>query len=442
MRKLVVVLLLVLSFPLLADPVEEVRQAELSFARAFAQRNADAFFAHVLDDATFMGPLNTLGGKKTIVDRWSRFFQGPQAPFSWGPERVVVNAAGTVGLSTGPVYDPAGNHVSNFSSIWLKQPDGKWKVLFDGPGSQAASFATDAITIEEGFVTADDGTKLHYRKAGQSPFTLIVPLESFVFDDFKQLSDIATVIAYDPRGRGKSDRPAKLESATIQQDVKDLESVRAHFKVEKFIPVGYSYFGLAVAMYALDHPDRVLRFVQLGPASMRADAKYPASLQHGMDDLGAPPEDMKKWEADRVAGKSESAPQEYCETQWKVFRYLLVGDPAHASRVHVDCTLQNEWPSNFMKQYQFTRQSIDKLTLTADDFRKITVPVLVIHGNKDRNSPYGSGREWAMTIPNATLLTVDGGAHQSWADDPVTVFGAIRAFIRRDAPLGGEKVTK
>jgi pimeloyl-ACP methyl ester carboxylesterase/ketosteroid isomerase-like protein len=440
MKKLLVLAMLFVT-PLFADPVEDVRQAEISFARAFAERKADAFFAHVLDDATFMGAANTLPGKKAVVERWSRFFQSPDAPFSWGPDRVVVNAAGTVGLSAGPVYDPEGRHIGNFSSIWLKQQDGTWKVLFDGPGSQPASFAADAITVEEGFVTADDGTRLHYRKAGRSPVTLIVPLEYALFDDFRQLADVATVISYDPRGRGRSDRPKDITSATIQQDVRDLEAVRKHFKAEKIIPVGYSYLGLAVAMYALEYPDRVARLIQLGPAPMRADTKYPQTLTHGMSDMGASAADAKKWQEDRAAGAVTTSPREYCETQWKVLRYMLVGDPKHAGRLTTGCEFENEWPANFERQYAVTRESINKLTITAADFRKVSAPTLVIHGRKDRNAPYGSGREWAMTLPNAVLVTVPGGAHAAWVDDPVTVFGSIRAFLRRDQPLGAERVS-
>jgi pimeloyl-ACP methyl ester carboxylesterase len=41
------------------------------------------------------------------------------------------------------------------------------------------------------------------------------------------------------------------------------------------------------------------------------------------------------------------------------------------------------------------------------------MPVLTIHGTKDRNAPYGSGREWAFNLPNARLLTIKGGAHNA-----------------------------
>jgi hypothetical protein len=34
-------------------------------------------------------------------------------------------------------------------------------------------------------------------------------------------------------------------------------------------------------------------------------------------------------------------------------------------------------------------------------------------------------------------VTIDDGAHAVWLDDPITVFGAIRHFLRGDWPLGG-----
>jgi pimeloyl-ACP methyl ester carboxylesterase/ketosteroid isomerase-like protein len=379
MRKVAVFLLVLVSLPVFAaDPAEEVRQAEIAFAKAFADRDAAKFFSFVADDATFLGGLRTLRGRQAVIERWSDFFKGPKAPFSWGPERVSVNAAGNIGLSTGPVFDPNGKLVSNYDSTWIKQPDGSWKILFDGGGPSAAPFAEDAIKVEEGFLTTDDGVKLHYRKAGEGPITLIIPLEFVMFDDFRQFADIATVIAFDLRDRGKSQA---VKNVTLQNDLDDIEAVRKHFNVEKFVPIGYSYLGKAVVMYALAHPDRVTRVVQLGPAPMRDMTEYPASLQHGLDDMGV----------------------------------------------------------DHMKTY---RESLKKANLTDEEVKKLTVPVLVVHGMKDRNAPYGSGREWAMTLPDARLVTVAGAAHQSWSDDPATVFAAIRQFLRREWPMGSEKVTK
>ena len=41
----------------------------------------------------------------------------------------------------------------------------------------------------------------------------------------------------------------------------------------------------------------------------------------------------------------------------------------------------------------------------------ITVPTLVIHGDRDRVVPYDMGQTLAATIPGATLLAVSGGGH-------------------------------
>jgi pimeloyl-ACP methyl ester carboxylesterase/ketosteroid isomerase-like protein len=441
MRKVIGVLVLLAALPsFAADPAEEaVRQTEIAFAKAFADRDVAKFFGFLLDDATFLGGLSTQRGRQAVVERWTPWLTSATAPFSWGPDRVAVNKSGTLGLSTGPVFDANGRHVGSFTSTWVKQPDGTWKILFDGNGPSAAVFADDAIKVEEGFVTTADGVKLHYRKAGAGPVTLIIPLEFVMFDDFKQFADVATVISYDLRNRGRSQAAANV---TIQHDLDDLEAVRKHFKVEKFVPIGYSYLGKLAVMYALKHPERVLRIVQLGPGPMRDDVQYPASLRHGYEDMGNDPAVYAKWQEQRAAGAAAKTPREFCDLQWNgIFNYLLVGNPKHVSRVKNPCAMENEWPVNFEKHMATHWESVKKASLPAEEVKKVTVPVLVVHGTKDRNAPYGSGRDWALTLPDARLVTVPGAAHQSWSDDPATVFGAIRQFLRRDWPMGSEKVT-
>lgn len=54
-----------------------------------------------------------------------------QAPFSWDPETVVVLASGTLALSSGPVRNPAGERVGAFNSVWRRQADGRWRIVFD-----------------------------------------------------------------------------------------------------------------------------------------------------------------------------------------------------------------------------------------------------------------------------------------------------------------------
>ena len=43
---------------------------------------------------------------------------------------VEVLGSGTRALSTGSVRDPAGQWVGTFTSIWRREADGRWLVVF------------------------------------------------------------------------------------------------------------------------------------------------------------------------------------------------------------------------------------------------------------------------------------------------------------------------
>ncbi len=421
--------LLLVALPTFADAVEDVRQAEIAFAKAFADRDAAKFFSFVADDATFLSGLRTSSGKKQVIESWTRYFNGP-APFVWGPDRVSVSADGTLGLSTGPVY-VQGQHVGDYISTWRKT-DGVWKVVFDANGPGAAPLPENALKLEEGFIPTPDGVKLYYRKIGNGPITMIVPLDLVLHDAMKQFADVATVITYDLRSRGRSSRAQDVNTLTIDQDVRDLETVRAHFNVEQFVPVGYSYLGKMVVMYAAAHPDRVRRIVQLGPV---ANQEPPRKPQQVVEDFGAPAADLQRWQSMRAEGAMEKNPREFCLAQWQVMRYYMVGDPKNASGVKFEemCSLENEWPVNVNATFASVAPSISKAVLTAEQLKKVTMPSLIIHGTKDRNASYEGGRTWLSLLPDGRIVTIPGAAHAMWVDDPVTTFAAIRQFLRGGA---------
>ena len=84
--------------------------------------------------------------------------------------------------------------------------------------------------------------------------------------------------------------------------------------------------------------------------------------------------------------------------------------------------------------------SIHSLSLTAEEMAKAKAPVLIVHGMKDRNAPYGAGRDWAMRLPDARLVTVQNAAHAPWIEAPELVFGSIRTFLDGAWPEAAEQV--
>lgn len=119
----------------------QVWAAELAFARTMADRDLSRFSEYLAEEAVFFAGTTALRGKSEVVEGWSQYFTGPDAPFSWEPDQVEVLASGGLALSTGPVLDPAGNVIARFNSIWRLEPSGEWRVVFDkgsppSPGPQ------------------------------------------------------------------------------------------------------------------------------------------------------------------------------------------------------------------------------------------------------------------------------------------------------------------
>jgi ketosteroid isomerase-like protein len=114
-----------------ADLQRQVADTERAFAQTMADRNHAAFVAFLSDEAVFFTGPKPLHGKDEVAAAWKRFYEKPDAPFSWAPDSVEVLASGTLAISSGPVRDPSGKLIATFSSIWRQDAPGVWRIVFD-----------------------------------------------------------------------------------------------------------------------------------------------------------------------------------------------------------------------------------------------------------------------------------------------------------------------
>jgi proline iminopeptidase len=303
------------------------------------------------------------------------------------------------------------------------------------------ALALSLAGTDSGWVAGPDGVRLYYERIGNGPTTIIVPGRLFLARDLAPLGERHTLILYDMRNRGRSSRVEDGNLLTIQKDVEDLEAVRRHFRVGRFIPVGYSYLGFMVVLYAMSHPDHVERVVQLGPVPRRFGTEYPASLLHTdsvpVVDSGA----VARMDSLERSGWAREHPKEFCEESRRTFEVRLVGDPSKAARLMDPCDMPNEWPVNLERHFEHHFGAVQRLDVPKESVARVRVPVLTIHGTWDRNAPYAAGREWAVTLPNARLITVERAAHQVTADAPEIVLPAIETFVAGRWPERAEKIT-
>ena len=298
--------------------------------------------------------------------------------------------------------------------------------------------ALGAQQPDTGSITTAPGVSVYYEKYGSGPNVVLIPNRLFMPEMRELRAADRTLVLYDMRNRGRSGSVSDSTRLTIMGDVEDVEALRAHFDFQRMSLVGYSYLGLMVALYATQHPDRVERLVQIGPVPRQFGTAYPEDQTAGPSTLGA--EAMAAWNAFRRMRDSTPnvTPLQLCRAQGNFFSFYLVGDPRHHARVPDVCGYTNELPEASARHLAVHFGDIQKRSFAREQFTKLTQPVLTVHGTMDRNAPYGSGLEWATTFRDGRLITVEGGAHQVWLDDP-GVLRDIDAFLRGTWPSRAQR---
>ncbi len=113
------------------DLAAELTAVEEAFARTMAERDHAAFASFLAAEAVFFGRLGEIRGREAVATAWKPLFDGPEAPFSWRPESATVLDSGSLGLTSGPVLAPDGRRIGTFNSVWRREANGSWKVVFD-----------------------------------------------------------------------------------------------------------------------------------------------------------------------------------------------------------------------------------------------------------------------------------------------------------------------
>lgn len=119
------------------------------------------------------------------------------------------------------------------------------------------------------FCRSQDGTRIAYATSGSGPPLVYVanwlthlkldwnsPLWSHWF---WELSQGHTLIRFDARGNGLSDR--LVENLSVDAWAQDLAAVADDLGLERFPILGFCQGGATAVAYAVCHPDRVSRLV-------------------------------------------------------------------------------------------------------------------------------------------------------------------------------------
>jgi class 3 adenylate cyclase/pimeloyl-ACP methyl ester carboxylesterase len=275
-----------------------------------------------------------------------------------------------------------------------------------GPGVTAPN-AVD-LKQEIRFCTAPDGVQLAYSSIGQGPplmktgnwmTHLEFDLESPIWRPlYRELAADHTLIRYDARGNGLSDRT--VDGISFDAFVNDLEAVVDAAGLTRFALLGISQ-GCAVSIaYAVRHPERVSRLILYGGYAVGWSKRARSVAQKEEDDAVLT--------LMRVGwGKENPAFRQ-------VFTSQFVPGAAKEQADWFN-ELQRMTVSGEMAARIFTATGETDVTALLP---RVSVPTLVLHARDDARVPFEAGRRMAAGIPGARFVALPGRNHIFLESEP------------------------
>ncbi|HEU5190650.1 MAG TPA: alpha/beta fold hydrolase [Methylomirabilota bacterium] len=277
------------------------------------------------------------------------------------------------------------------------------------------------LTQEIRFCRAPDGVQLAYAMVGQGP-PVVKPgnwmthldydLESPIWRRlYRELTKRNTLLRYDARGNGLSDRV--VEDISFDALVFDLESVVDAAGVDRFALMGIS-LGCAVAIaYAARHPGRVSQLILYGGYALGRN-KRPLSAAEVEEEAAMRTLTRLGW------GKENAAFRQMFTSQF------IPGGTKEQADWFNELQRVNVSPEVAV-QFMEVSGTVDVTALLP----KLTMPTLVMHATGDARVPFESGRRMAAGIPGARFVPLTGSNHIFREDEPAygQFVEQVRAFL-------------
>jgi non-heme chloroperoxidase len=224
------------------------------------------------------------------------------------------------------------------------------------------------------------------------------------------------VIAHDRRGHGRSTQTGSGHDMDHYAD--DLAAVTGHLHLDHAVHIGHSTGGGEVTRY-------LARRGQQGVAkAVLISAVPPLMVKTAANPGGLPKEVFDNFQAQTAANRAQ-------------FFYDVAAGPFYGynrpGAKPSEGVIWNWWRQGMMGGAKAQYDGVVAFSQTdfTEDLKKITVPVLVMHGDDDQIVPYAdAGPLSAKLLKNGTLKTHKGFPHGMPTTNADTINADLLTFIK------------
>lgn len=272
-----------------------------------------------------------------------------------------------------------------------------------------------------GTITTNDGTEIYFKDWGSGQpivFSHGWPLSADDWDAQLMffLGQGYRVIAHDRRGHGRSTQTGDGHDMDHYAD--DLAALTEHLDLHDAVHVGHSTGGGEVVHYIARHGEsRVAKAVLI--------SAVPPIMVQTEANPGGLPKSVFDGIQEQVATNRSNFYLELPSTAFYNFNRPGV-EPQEA-------IIQNWWRQGMMGGAKAQYDGVVAFSQTdfTEDLKKITVPVLVMHGDDDQVVPYAdSGPLSAKLVQNGTLKTYEGFPHGMPTTHADVINADLLAFLK------------
>ena len=218
------------------------------------------------------------------------------------------------------------------------------------------------------------------------------------------------VVAVELKGQGGSDKPVGKGEYAVESLTRHAIEVLDALEVERATLVGLSLGGLIATRVALEAPGRVKRLALLDPVGFgRVRLVGLAQLFPAATGAILP----------KVAGR------------WAFGLALrgAYGSLGKPTARDVDEYFAPARDPAFVQTLWALLHEVDWRLLTADELRRLTMPLLVIFGRQDRLVSPRDAERLTRQAPDGRVMFIEGAGHASPEEAPDQVNAALTQFI-------------
>jgi proline iminopeptidase len=285
----------------------------------------------------------------------------------------------------------------------------------------------------EGFVSGA-GARIYFKTLGNGfPLLLLHGGPGADHSDFlpylEPLARNYRLVLVDERGSGRSERLADSRGYTLENMVRDLEQLRTHLRLERWVVLGHSFGGILAQAYAVRHPRRIAGLILAGTASSATsvDADFKRIRHAVTKTVRLRLDKLERSGIFRPDGQYTSA---YAALVARVFApYMYAKRPPAQSQPPPPLgmeVLRELWVrrSDFridgnLKGFDFSRR-----------LSRVRAPSLVVIGDQDLVS-IPSAEASRVALPRATLVVMAECGHMMFVDQTVPFNHLLEGFLRQ-----------